>query len=168
MDFGFLSFLTSPGFVIPWYGFGLVAAARVFFDVLLANEDVTEALKSGWPVIIFFFSIIGLILYLRTCRPPGIVQKSGEEARLYHREYVKPKWKKVTGSVIHCVAGDGLGIMTAMVVARFLHFPFWAEFGYEYIIGFVFGWLIFQTWAMHNMGNSLVASLWKGGRAEFF
>ncbi len=168
MSANFLSFLTSPVFVIPWYGFGLVAAAWVFVDVLLANKDVTEALKSGWPIIITFFSVIGLILYLWTCRPPGIIQRSGEEARFDHREYVKSRWKKVTGSVIHCVAGDGLGIVTAMVVARFLHFPFWTEFWYEYIVGFIFGWFIFQAPAMHNMGNSLVASLWKGGRAEFF
>jgi len=77
-------------------------------------------------------------------------------------------WKKVTGSVIHCVAGDGLGIITAMVVARLLDFPFWTEFWYEYVVGFAFGLFIFQTWAMHNMGNSLSSSLWKAGRAEFF
>lgn len=153
---------------MSWFGFGLVAAVWVLFDELTANKDVNEALKIGWPIVITFFSVIGLILYLWTCRPPGIIQKQGDEAKALHHEYVSPKWKKVNGSVIHCVAGDGLGIMTAMVIARFLGFPFWIEFWYEYAVGFIFGWLIFQTWAMHNMGNSLVASLWKAGRAEFF
>jgi hypothetical protein len=168
MNFNFLTFLTNLVFVVPCFGFGLVAAAFVLFDVRIANQHVNEALKIGWPIIILFFSVIGLLLYLWTCRPPGIIHKQGSEAQSLHHEFVSPKWKKVTGSVIHCVAGDGLGIMTAMVIARLLDFPFWTEFWYEYAIGFVFGWVIFQTWAMHNMGNSLFTSLWKAFRAEFF
>ena len=168
MNFDFLSFLTSPVFVVPWYGFGLVAAAVVFFDSVTANKNVNQALKIGWVIIVTFFSIVGLMLYLWTCRPPGINTKSGQEAQEYHHKFVSPQWKKVTGSVIHCVAGDGLGIMTAMVVARLLDFPFWTEFWYEYLVGFIFGWFIFQTWSMENMGNPLGLSLWKAGRAEFF
>jgi hypothetical protein len=168
MHFDFLRFLTSPVFIIPWYGFGLISAVWVFFDELTANKHVSEALKIGWPIIISFFSIIGLILYLLTCRPPGIIHKSSDEAQNLHHEFVNYKWKKVTGSVIHCVAGDGLGIITAMIVARLLGFTFWTEFWYEYAVGFILGWFLFQTWAMHNMGNSLVISIWKAGRAEFF
>ncbi len=168
MNFEFLSFLTSPVFVVPWFGFGLFAAGWVFIDVLTANKNVNEALKIGWPIIIAFFSIIGLILYLWTCRAPGIITKHGEEAKDYHHQFVSSPWKKITGSVIHCVAGDGLGILTAMIVARLSGFPFWTEFWYEYLVGFIFGWLLFQTWAMHNMGNGLAASIWKAGRAEFF
>ncbi len=168
MNFDFLSFLTSPVFVVPWYGFGLVAGAWVFFDEQTANKNVNEAIKIGFSILIVFFSVIGLFLYLLTCRPPGIIHKKGEEARAYHHQFVSPKWKKVTGSVIHCVAGDGLGIVTAMVVSRLLNFPFWTEFWYEYAVGFAFGWFLFQTWSMHNMGNSFGTSLWMAGRAEFF
>ena len=168
MNFNFLSFLASPVFIVPWYGFGLVAGIWVLFDELTANRQVNQALKIGWPIVITFFSAIGLILYLWTCRPPGIIQKEGDEAQAFHHKFVSPTWKKVTGSVIHCVAGDGLGILTAMVVSRTLNFPFWKEFWYEYAVGFLFGWLIFQTWAMHNMGNDLAVSLLKAARAEFF
>lgn len=168
MHYGFLTFLTSPVFVIPWYGFGIFAAGWVLLDVLTANKNVNEALKIGWPIIIVFFSIIGLILYLWTCRAPGIIDRNGEDAKSYHHKFVNPEWKKVTGSVIHCVAGDGLGIVTAMVVARQMNFTFWTEFWYEYTVGFAFGWFLFQTWAMHNMGNKLAAAIWKAGRAEFF
>lgn len=168
MSLHFLSFLTNPVFVLPWFGFGFVAAIWVFLDELTANKNVNQALKIGWPIIIFFFSFVGLLLYLTTCRPPGILSKSGEEAKKYHHEFVSPKWKKVVGSVIHCVGGDGLGIMTGMVVARLLDFSFWSEFWYEYLIGFLFGWLLFQTWAMHNKGNALGTALWKAARAEFF
>ena len=168
MNLEFLSFLTSPVFVIPWYGFGIVAAAWVFFDAMSANKNVNEALKAGWPIIIVFFSVIGLFLYLLTCRPPGIINKHGEEARKIHHEFVKVQWKKVVGSAIHCVGGDGLGIVTAMVVARLFDFPFWTEFWYEYLVGYAFGWFIFQTWSMHNMGKPLLQAIWLGGRAEFF
>ena len=65
-------------------------------------------------------------------------------------------------------SSDGDFIRLYMIVARLLKFPFWTEFGYEYAVGFAFGWFLFQTWAMHNMGNSLGVSLWKAGRAEFF
>lgn len=168
MQSSILTFLSSPVFVIPWYGFGIFAAGWVFLDMLTANKNVNEALKIGWPIIIVFFSVIGLILYLITCRPPGIIDRESEDAKMSHHDFVSPKWKKVTGSVIHCVGGDGLGIMTAMVVARVLDFPFWTEFWYEYVVGFAFGWFLFQTWAMHNMGNALGAAIWKAGRAEFF
>jgi hypothetical protein len=168
VDFDFLSFLTNPVFVVPWYSFGLLAAAWVTYDELKVNRHVNQALKAGWPIIVTFFSVIGLALYFWTCRPPDIGQKSGEEAKRAHHTYVDSQWKKVTGSVIHCVGGDGLGIMTAMVVARLLEFDFWSEFWLEYAVGFAFGWFIFQYWAMRNMGNSRLAALWKAGRAEFF
>lgn len=74
----------------------------------------------------------------------------------------------MVGSTIHCVGGDGLGIMTAMVVTRLIGLGFWAEFWIEYAVGFAFGWLIFQTWSMREQGNSWLKALWMGGRAEFF
>ncbi|MEJ2708479.1 MAG: DUF4396 domain-containing protein [Anaerolineales bacterium] len=168
MSFDFLSFLTSPVFVVPWYGFGIAAAIFVFFDETTANKHVNEALKIGWPILIFFFSVIGLYLYLVSCRPPGIIHQAGEQAREIHHAFVTVKWKKVLGSAIHCVAGDGLGIVTAMAVARLQNFDFWTEFWYEYAVGFAFGWFIFQAWSMHNSGNGVLKSLWMAGRAEFF
>jgi hypothetical protein len=168
MAFEFLTFLTDPMFVIPWYGFGVLAAGWVLYDTLTHNQYVNDPLKAGWPIIVTFFSVIGLILYLWTCRPPGIANRTGENAKQLHHDYVKAKWKRVTGSVIHCVGGDGLGIMTAMVIARLLDFSFWSEFWFEYAVGFAFGWFVFQFWAMRNMGNAPLEALWKGGRAEFF
>ena len=168
MSFDFLSFLMAPAFVLPWYGFGLFAAGAVLVDTLFVNPHVNQPLKAGWLIVIVFFSVIGLLLYLWTCRPPKIQDKRGEENKQAHHRYVDSKWRKVMGSTIHCVAGDGLGIMTAMVIARLLDVPFWTEFGFEYAVGFVFGWLIFQAWAMLEHGNSLPQALWKGGRAEFF
>lgn len=164
----FLQFLTQPSFVIPWYGFGILAGAWVLYDTLTTNRNVMPALKAGWPIIIVFFSVIGLALYFWSCRPPGIGTEHGEAAKRRHHDYVSAEWKKVVGSVIHCVGGDGFGIISAMVVTRALGVPFWTEFWIEYAVGFGFGWFIFQYIAMRKMGDSPAQALWHGGRAEFF
>ena len=168
MNLSFLNFLMNPYFVIAWYGIGLFAAGWTLNDEMYSNKNVNYALKFGWIIIIIFFSVIGFWLYIKTCRPPKVQNISGEDEKKYHHEYTSQTWKKVVGSVIHCVGGDGLGIMTAMVISRIIGFEFWTEFWFEYAVGFAFGWFIFQYMAMRNMGNSPLISLAKGGRAEFF
>ncbi len=168
MSFPFLQFLTSPWFVVLWFVTGTILAVYTLYDEYVINTNVNKALKWGWPILITFLSPIAFILYLYTCRPPGIQNKTGETEKHLHHEYVSPMFKKVTGSVIHCVAGDGLGIMSAMVVSRIFNFPFWTEFWFEYAVGFLFGWLIFQYAAMRNMGNNKKTALYKAFRAEFF
>ena len=164
----FLAFLQNPIFVGVWYGFGLLAAMWVVYDEFVVNTNVMPALKVGWPIIVTFFSVLGLALYLTTCRPPGITPLSGREAKAAHHAYVSATWKRVTGAVIHCVGGDGLGVMTAMVLARHWGLSFWAEFWFEYAVGFGFGWFVFQYPSMRKMGHSPLTSLRRGGRAEFF
>lgn len=168
MDFSALYFLSKAWFVIPWFCVGIAGAVWVMYDTLMVNTNVNSPLKAGWPIIIFFFSIIGVALYLITCRPPSIGRKRGEEAQKAHHAFVESMFKKVTGAAIHCVAGDGLGIVTAMVIARLLGFPFWDEFWFEYAVGFMCGWFIFQYWSMMKMSDSVVQRLWMAGRAEFF
>lgn len=168
MDTGFLSFLAQPWFVISWYVIGFFGAIWVIYDAYVLNKQVNPALKWAWPIIIFFFSIIGIVLYLWTCRPPSIGEVEGEEEKQRHHEYVSTPFRKVTGSVIHCVGGDGLGIMTAMVIARLINMSFWGEFWFEYAVGFAFGWFIFQYKAMSKMADGPLQALWMGGRAEFF
>ena len=47
MNLSFLHFLSSPVFVLAWYGFGVVAAAWVVYDSLAVNRHVMPALKAG-------------------------------------------------------------------------------------------------------------------------
>lgn len=119
MNLHFLRFLAQPAFVIPWYAFGAIGAVLVLRDTFTANRQVTPALKAAWPIIVLFFSVIGVVLYLGSCRPKHIGsiwnEAGAEDANRTHREFVAEKWKKVVGSDIHCVAGDGLGIVTAMI-----------------------------------------------------
>ena len=173
MPFLFLNFLTTGLFVVSWYVSGLLLAIWVIYDLHHVNTSVNKSLKAGWPIIFIFFSVVGFFLYILTCRPGGISFVKSEVNKKvidkkYHHRYVASTFSKVTGSVIHCVAGDGLGIMTAMVIARYMGLNFWSEFAGEYITGFFFGWILFQYTAMRSIGNSPSQALWKGGRAEFF
>lgn len=169
--FGFLAFLADPRFVAAWYGFGLMAAGWVLHDTFTANQHVMPAMKAAWPIIVLFFSPIGLALYLWSCRPSqiGRIQRqSSARTKEVHTAFVSRTWKKVVGSDIHCVGGDGLGIMSAMVVSRLAGLRFWNEFWIEYAAGFAFGWFFFQAPAMRRMENSWAAAILNGGRAEFF
>ncbi|MGE3958383.1 MAG: DUF4396 domain-containing protein [Vicinamibacterales bacterium] len=163
-----LSFLAVPAFVWAWYAVGLSGAAWVLYDEYRVNTHVQPALKWAWPIIVVFFSVVGLALYVWTCRPPRIGRLQEAEAEQVHHRYVSTTFRKVTGSVIHCVGGDGLGIVTAMVLARVWGLGFWHEFWFEYLAGFAFGWLIFQYKAMRGMADGPLMALWMGGRAEFF
>ena len=70
----FPGFLAEPWFVLSWYGFGMAAAAWALYDMLAVNTAVNPPLKAAWPIIFFFFSILGLALYWLTCRPSGIAE----------------------------------------------------------------------------------------------
>ena len=63
--------------------------------------------------------IIGLAFYLTTSRPPdnSDVDDDHKRARVFN-EHGENTFRKATASVIHCVGGDGLGVITAMIVAR--------------------------------------------------
>jgi hypothetical protein len=160
--------LAEPWFAISWYVIGALGAIWVVYDMYTINTPVPPALKWAWPIIVLFFSVIGLVLYRWTCRPSNMGRLDGEEKKQVYREYASPIPKKVVGSAIHCVGGDGLGIMTAMVLARLWSMAFWQEFWFEYAIGFAFGWFIFQYKAMSQMADSSLMALWMAGRAEFF
>jgi hypothetical protein len=55
-----------------------------------------------------------------------------------------------------------------MVIARALGLTFWQEFWFEYAVGFLFGWLIFQLKSMTMMTDRLGRALLMAFRAEFF
>lgn len=164
-----LPWMAHPAFAIPWYLASVLCVGWVIYDVTHANSALNDPLKVCWPILIFFFSVIGLAAYLVTSRPRDIGACKDRMAKMERfTEYSKPRWRKVVASAAHCVGGDGLGIMTAMVIARLANFSFWQEFWFEYAVGFGLGWFIFQTWAMKMHGNGWLMAVWKGGRAEFF
>ncbi|WP_064735884.1 DUF4396 domain-containing protein [Azohydromonas australica] len=169
MSFNALSFLAEPGFVVPWYLFGALAAAWVIWDLRRVNTPLKTAIQWAWPIVVLFFSVLGLALYFATARAPGVARARGaEEKKRLHDAYEQSMLRRVNGAVIHCIAGDGLGIMTAMVIARVLEMSFWQEFWFEYAVGFAFGWFIFQLKSMKMMTDSTARALAMAFRAEFF
>lgn len=168
MDSSVLAFLSEPWFVAPWYAFGTAGAIWVVWDTYTLNTHVGEAMKWAWPIIVFFFGPIGLLIYLAASRPPGIGGKQGDEAAQAYKDYADARLRRVTGSVIHCVGGDGLGVISAMAFVRVLGFSFWQEFWAEYLVGYLFGWFIFQYRAQLMMAANRWQAVWFGGRAEFF
>ncbi len=169
MTWSVLSFLGEPWFVVPWYAIGLFGMSFVVYDMRTGNTALKPAMKWAWPIIVLFFSLIGLALYFATARPPGVddLASEGDRATALDR-YESVTWRRVNGAVIHCVAGDGLGILIAMVIARAAGLSFWQEFWFEYAVGFAMGWLIFQRKAMARLTRSLSAQLGMAFRAELF
>jgi Domain of unknown function (DUF4396) len=86
----------------------------------------------------------GCILYVLGCREPlpGL-----------HERYVATRWRQVLGSTMHCVAGDGVGILAGAVIASLFHLPKAADIALEYALGFAFGWSIFQSLFMRSMAG---------------
>ena len=169
LNVGWLSVLAQPWFVVPWYLIGVAGAFAVAFDMKRHNRQVDRAVQWAWPIIVFYFSVIGIALYLLTSRPPGIqdVEDDHEQKKVFAR-YASKTYRKVTGSCIHCVGGDGLGIITAMIIARLASLDFWQEYWFEYAVGYAFGWFVFQMAAMKMTTDSNLKALWMGGRGEFF
>jgi hypothetical protein len=61
---------------------------------------------------------------------------------------------------MHCVAGDGVGILAGAVLASLLHVSKVTDITLEYVLGFAFGWSIFQALFMRSMaGGSYRRSL---------
>jgi hypothetical protein len=164
-----LAFLAEPAFVATWYLVGAGGAIWVAYDLHRTNTALKQAMKWAWPIIVFFFSVFGLALYFLTARAPGVAKATRpEDKKRLHDAYERSMPRRVNGAVIHCVAGDGLGIMTAMVIARLTGMTFWQEFWFEYAVGFAFGLFIFQLKSMTMMTDSLGRALWMAFRAEFF
>ncbi len=67
-----------------------------------------------------------------------------------HEQYTAARWRQTLGSTMHCVAGDGGGILAGAVLSRVLGIAGPAEMILEYVLGFAFGWTIFQALFMRD------------------
>ncbi|MFB7277808.1 DUF4396 domain-containing protein [Streptomyces hydrogenans] len=83
-----------------------------------------------------------------------------------HERYVAAKWRQVVGSTMHCVAGDGIGILAAAVITYAVGVQPWVDLVVEYVLGFLFGWMVFQALFMKSMFGSYRESMKKTFIAE--
>jgi hypothetical protein len=136
--------------LVVWFALTLVSVAYVAYDAFTKNPEMT-VMKWGWILVTLYLGLIGLAMYVLSCKEPG----PG-----LHEEFVRPLWKQGMGSVIHCAAGDATGIIVAAAVTGALGLPMWVDLIVEYAAGFAFGLFIFQALFMRDMmGGSYRAAL---------
>ena len=137
------------GVMLLW--FVLTAAAVVFVAIDIRSTPESPVLKWGFILLTAYSGPIGAFLYVLGCREPlpGL-----------HEQYVATRWRQVLGSTMHCVAGDGIGILAGAAIGSLLTLPHLADIALEYALGFAFGWTIFQALFMRDMaGGSYPRSL---------
>jgi len=137
------------GVMLLW--FLLTLAAVLFVAIDIRSTPESPVLKWGFILLTAYTGPLGAFLYVLGCREPlpGM-----------HEAYVAARWRQVLGSTMHCVAGDGIGILAGAAIASFLTLPHLADIALEYVLGFGFGWTIFQALFMRDMaGGSYRRSL---------
>ena len=127
--------------LLVWFALTALSVAYVAWDVFTNSPEMT-VMKWGWILVTLYLGPIGLFLYIMSCKEPW----PGT-----HEEFIQPLWKQGLGSAIHCVAGDATGIVLAAAITGLLGLPMWIDLIVEYIAGFGFGLLIFQSLFMKDM-----------------
>jgi hypothetical protein len=139
------------GAMLLWFSLG--AAALLFVAVDIRNTPESPVLKWGFVLLTAYTGVVGAFLYVLGCREP----LSG-----LHERYVAARWRQVLGSTMHCVAGDGVGILAGAVLSSIFGLTGLAEIAVEYILGFAFGWTIFQALFMRDMAGGSYRRALKG------
>ena len=122
----------------------LAAISLLFVVVDIRTTPASPVLKWGFVLLTAYLGPVGAFLYVLGCREPlaGL-----------HERYVATRWRQVLGSTMHCVAGDGVGILAGAVIASLFHLHKVADIALEYALGFGFGWSVFQALFMRNMAG---------------
>ena len=137
------------GVILLWFALAFPFLIFVILDIRSTPEN--PILKLGFVLVTAYTGVIGAFLYVVGCREPlpGL-----------HERYVSARWRQVLGSTIHCVAGDGIGILVGAVISSVIHVSPFFDVPIEYFLGFLFGWAIFQSLFMRDMaGGSYRRSL---------
>jgi hypothetical protein len=145
------------GVMLLW--FILTALAFIFVAIDIRSTPESSVMKWAFVLLTAYTGPLGAFLYVLGCREPlpGM-----------HEAYTAARWRQVLGSTMHCVAGDGVGILAGTVLASYLALSRPADIALEYVLGFGFGWTIFQALFMWEMvGGSYATSLKKTFLAEF-
>jgi hypothetical protein len=137
------------GVMLLW--FLLTAMAVAFVAIDIRSSPGALVLKWAFVLLTAYTGPFGAFLYVLGCREP---------LRGLHERYVAARWRQVLGSTMHCVAGDGLGILVGAVISSMLGLHGLGELSLEYVLGFGFGWTIFQALAMRaTAGGSYMRAL---------
>lgn len=140
------------GVMLLW--FILTALSLVFVAVDIRTTPENPVMKWAFVLFTAYSGPFGAFLYVLGCREPlpGL-----------HERYVAARWRQALGSTMHCVAGDGIGILIGAIIGALVAMPLLADFALEYVLGFAFGWSIFQALFMGEM----FGSYWKALKGTF-
>ncbi len=131
--------------------FVLTAMSVLYLAIDIRHTPENPVLKWGFLLLTLYAGPVGLLLYIFGCRKRDPVE---------HERFVSARWRQVLGSTMHCVAGDGVGILAGAVIGAIIALPLLADIALEYVLGFAFGWTIFQALFMKDMaGGSYSRSL---------
>ena len=145
-------------FLVVWFTLAALSTGYVAWDQFRNNPEPV-VMKWGFVLVTLYMGPIGLLIYVLADKEP----RPGE-----HEEFIKPLWKQGVGSNIHCVAGDATGIILAAVITAALGLPMWIDLIVEYVAGFAFGLLIFQSLFMKAMmGGTYLENVRKSFLPEF-
>ena len=92
------------GVILLWFVLAALAVAFVAIDI--RNTPKSPVLKWGFVLLTAYAGVVGAFLYVLGCREP----LSGT-----HEQYTAARWRQTLGSTMHCVAGDGVGILVGAV-----------------------------------------------------
>jgi hypothetical protein len=104
------------GVMLLW--FVLAAAALLFVAVDIRTTPESAVLKWGFVLLTAYTGVVGAFLYVLGCREPlpGL-----------HERYVAARWRQTLGSTMHCVAGDGVGILAGAVLSSAFGLAGWSR-----------------------------------------
>jgi uncharacterized protein DUF4396 len=137
------------GVMLLW--FLLAAGSLLFVAIDIQTTPESPVMKWGFVLLTAYTGVLGAFLYVLGCREPlpGL-----------HERYTAARWRQTLGSTMHCVAGDGVGILAGAVISSVLGIAGVTEVIIEYTLGFAFGWTIFQALFMRDMaGGSYLRAL---------
>jgi hypothetical protein len=138
------------GVMLLWWIVTVPSFLFVVIDIWRTTPE-SPVLKWAFVILTAFAGPLGAFFYVLGCREP---------LRGTHEKYVAIRWRQLLGSTMHCVAGDGIGIIVGAAIGGVLTLSFWPDFLLEYLLGFGFGWAFFQAFAMRDAaGGSYLKSL---------
>src|SRR6266404_4125148 len=96
------------GVMLLWFLLTAMAVIFVAWDIQSTPES--PVLKVGFVLLTCYTGPFGAFLYVLGCREPlpGL-----------YEQYIAIRWRQVLGSTMHCVAGDGVGIIAGAMLASF-------------------------------------------------
>lgn len=143
--------------MLVWFVLTGLSVAFVSVDIL--RTPAHPVLKWAFVILAVFTGPFAAFFYILGCREP---------LKGTHEAYVAARWRQVLGSTMHCAAGDGIGIIAGAAIVAYYRPPAWVDLPLEYLLGFGFGWAVFQAFAMREMaGGSYLRSLQQTFLPEF-